>query len=94
MIRRLSEDGLTSPGSPKARARYLYEQKGIPLPRRDGDSIYFTREGRRRLRAQPEAEIQWTDLSTRSDVIESYMEEDSPYHERLQDLAHYLKPTG
>ena len=36
-------------------------------------------------------QIQWTDLSTRSDVIESYMEEDSPYRERLQDLAHYLE---
>jgi len=91
LVRRLSEDGLTSPGSPKARARYLYERKGIPLPRRDPDSSYFTREGRRRLRAQPETEIQWTDLSTRSDVIESYLEEDSPYRERLQDLAHYLE---
>ncbi len=91
MVRRLSEDGLTSPGSPKARARYLYERKGIPLPRRDSDSMYFTREGRRRLREQPETQIQWTDLSTRSDVIESYMEEDSPYRERLQDLAHYLE---
>jgi DNA polymerase I-like protein with 3'-5' exonuclease and polymerase domains len=91
LVRRLSEDGLTSPGSPKARARYLYEQKGIPLPPRDADSSYFTREGRRRLREHPESGIQWTDLSTRSDVIESYMEEDSPYRERLQDLAYYLE---
>jgi DNA polymerase I-like protein with 3'-5' exonuclease and polymerase domains len=91
LVRRLSEDGLTSPGSPKARARYLYERKGIPLPRRDSDASYFTRAGRRRLREQPETEIQWTDLSTRSDVIESYMEEDSPYRERLQDLANYLE---
>ncbi|MBI5957221.1 MAG: hypothetical protein HY866_00705 [Chloroflexi bacterium] len=91
LVRRLGADGLTSPGSPKARARYLYERKGIPRPRRDDDSIYFTREGRRRLREQPETEIQWTDLSTRSDVIESYMEEDGPYRERLQDLAHYLE---
>jgi DNA polymerase I-like protein with 3'-5' exonuclease and polymerase domains len=91
LVRRLGEDGLTAPGSPKARARYLYESKGIPLPRRDADSSYFTRAGRRRLRAQSDGEIQWTDLSTRSDVIESYMEEDSPYRERLEDLARYLE---
>lgn len=91
LVRRLSEDGLTAPGSPKARARYLYERKGIPLPHRDSDSNYFTREGRRRLQDQPETEIRWTDLSTRSDVIESYMEDDSPYRERLQDLANYLE---
>jgi hypothetical protein len=91
LVRRLGDDGLTSPGSPRARARYLYERKGIPLPRHDPDSSYFTRAGRQRLRTQPGTEIQWSDLSTRSDVIESYMEEDSPYRERLQDLANYLE---
>jgi len=91
LVRRLAEDGLTTPGSPKARARYLYETKGIPLPRYAPDSGYFTRAGRRRLAAQPDAEIQWSDLSTRTDVIESYLEEHSPYRERLQDLADYLE---
>ncbi len=91
LVRRLSEDGLTTPGSPKARARYLYERKGIPLPAREADSSFFTREGRKRLREHPDSAMRWTDLSTRSDVIETYMEEDSPYRERLQDLAHYLE---
>lgn len=90
LVRRLADDGLTSPGSPKARARYLYETKGLPLPPRDPDSHYFTRAGRRRLRTQAAAEIQWSDLSTRSEVIESYLEEGSPHREQLQALADFL----
>ncbi len=91
LVRRLSEDGLSAPGSPKERARYLYYTKGIPLPRYStDDGSYFTRAGRRRLRDQPNAEVLLSDLSTRGDVIESYMEENSPYREQLQDLAQYL----
>lgn len=86
---RLQADGLPSPGSSKARAKYLYETKGIPLPKWDPKSWYFTRAGRHRLAANPNAAVELSDLSTRSDVIESYLEEDSPYFEQLKDLAAY-----
>ncbi|HSK89377.1 MAG TPA: DNA polymerase, partial [Anaerolineales bacterium] len=88
---RLRADGLTTPGSPQARARYLYETKGIPLPTWHPKSGYFTRAGRRRLSNQHDAEVQLSDLSTRSDVIESYLEDGSPYSEPLKDLAAYLE---
>src|SRR5579871_5415644 len=87
----LRSDGLYTPGSSQARARYLYETKGIPLPEWDPDSSYFTRAGRRRLSSRPGATVELSDLSTRSDVIESYMEESSPYAERLRDLAAYME---
>ncbi len=88
---RLRADGLLTPGSPRARASYLYETKGIPLPRWDHKSWSFTRAGRRRLRANPGAPIELSDLSTRSDVIESYMEAGSPYAAQLKDLAAYME---
>jgi DNA polymerase I-like protein with 3'-5' exonuclease and polymerase domains len=91
MAQRLRADGLYAPGSTQARARYLYETKGIPLPRWDPDSGYFTRAGRRRLSSQPGTAVTLADLSTRAEVIESYREEGSPYAERLQDLADYLE---
>jgi DNA polymerase I-like protein with 3'-5' exonuclease and polymerase domains len=86
---RLRADGLSSPGSPKERAKYLYQTKGIPLPKWDPKSWYFTRAGRHRLSAQPGAQVELSDLSTRSGVIESYLEEGSPYFEQLKDLAAY-----
>jgi DNA polymerase I len=86
---RLRADGLFSPGSPKERAKYLYQTKGIPLPRWDPRSGYFTRAGRRRLRARPDAQVELADLSTSAWVIESYLEEGSPYLEPLKDLAAY-----
>jgi DNA polymerase I-like protein with 3'-5' exonuclease and polymerase domains len=86
---RLRADGLPSPGSSKARAKYLYETKGIPLPKWDPKSWYFTRAGRHRLSANPYAQVELSDLSTRSGVIESYLEEGSPYFEQLKDLAAY-----
>ncbi|MBI5668187.1 MAG: hypothetical protein HZC41_09290 [Chloroflexi bacterium] len=88
---RLRADGLMTPGSPQARARYLYETKGIPLPAWNPKSGYFTRAGRHRLSSQPGAEVQLSDLSTRSGVIESYLEADSPYREPLKDLAAYME---
>lgn len=86
---RLRADGLPSPGSSKARAKYLYETKGIPLPKWDPRSWYFTRAGRKRLSANPHAPVELSDLSTRADVVASYMEEGSPYFAQLQDLAAY-----
>lgn len=91
LAKRLRADGLHTPGSSQARARYLHETKGIPLPRWEPDSEYFTRAGRRRLAAQPSAAIELSDLSTRSDVIESYREEGSPYAGQLKDLATYME---
>ncbi|MBI5928037.1 MAG: hypothetical protein HY862_01905 [Chloroflexi bacterium] len=88
---RLRDDGLASPGSSKARAHYLYQSKGIPIPAWHPKSPYFTRAGRRRLSANPTASVELTDLSTRSEVIELYLEEDSPYVEQLRDLAAYLE---
>jgi DNA polymerase I-like protein with 3'-5' exonuclease and polymerase domains len=87
----LRKDGLATPGSSQARARYLYETKGIPLPTWHPRSYYFTRAGRRRLSDQPGAKVELSDLSTRSDVIESYLEEGSPYLEQLRDLSAYLE---
>jgi DNA polymerase I-like protein with 3'-5' exonuclease and polymerase domains len=87
---RLSADGLLTPGSAQARARYLYHTKKLPLPIWSPRSPYFTRAGRRRLSAQPGAQVELSDLSTRSDVIETYMEEGSPYLEPLRDLSAYL----
>src|SRR5690606_38347035 len=86
---RLVADGLSSPGSPKARAKYLYETKGIPIPKWHPRSWYFTWAGSKRLTANPNSPVQLDDLSTRSDVIESYMEEGSPYLDQLKDLAAY-----
>ncbi len=89
---RLREDGLYTPGSSKARAEYLYQQKGIPLPRwNESEWIYFTRAGRKRLEASPGSPVELSDLSTRSDVIELYMEEGSPYAERLKDISEYME---
>jgi DNA polymerase I-like protein with 3'-5' exonuclease and polymerase domains len=91
LAKRLGADGLAAPGSSQARARYLYETKHIPMPRYEPDSAYYTRAGRRRLAAQPDDPVLWSDLSTRSDVIESYMEEGSPYRDQLKDLAAYME---
>ncbi len=88
---RLRDDGLLTPGSPQARARYLYETKAIPLPEWNPKSWYFTRAGRKRLTMQPGTPVQLSDLSTRSDIIESYVEEGSPYMEQLKDLAAFLE---
>lgn len=91
LANQLRADGLHTPGSSKARAQYLYEQKGIPLPKFGEDSRhYFTWAGRKRLE-QPGTQVELSDLSTRSDVIESYMEEGSPYIERLKDIASYME---
>jgi len=89
LAKRLQADGLLAPSSPKARTQYLYETKGIPLPEWDPNSWYFTRAGRQRLSSQPGAKVELSDLSTRSYVIESYLEEGSPYYEQLKDLAAY-----
>lgn len=91
LTKRLLDDGLTSPGSPKARAKYLYHTKGIRLPKWHPKSGYFTRAGRRRLSADPTGQVELSDLSTRSGVIESYLKEDSAYFEQLRDLAGYLE---
>ena len=88
---RLQADGLASPGSAKSRAEYLYVTKKLPLPKWHPRSSYFTRAGRQRLTANPYALVELSDLSTRSDVIESYMEDGSPYVELLRDLATYLE---
>lgn len=88
---RLREDGLTSPGSSKARAQYLYHTKGIPLPVWNPKSPYFTRAGRHRLATNPTSPVELSDLSTRSEVIERYLEDGSPYVEQLRDLAAYLE---
>jgi DNA polymerase I-like protein with 3'-5' exonuclease and polymerase domains len=88
---RLRDDGLLTPGSSQARARYLYETKGIPLPAWSPRSYYFTRAGRHRLERSPRAPVTLADLSTRSDVIESYMEEGGPYADRLRDLSAYME---
>ena len=91
LVSRLRADGLATPGSAQARARYLHESKGIPLPDWDPKSIYFTRAGRRRLTAHPNAPVELGDLSTRADVIESYMQEGSPYLDQLHDIAAYME---
>ncbi len=87
---RLQRDGLSNPGSSQARAIYLYRTKQIPMPTWDPDSHYFTRAGRRRLSKLAQPVVTLDDLSTSSDVIESYVEEESPYADRLKDLADYL----
>jgi DNA polymerase I-like protein with 3'-5' exonuclease and polymerase domains len=88
---RLRDDGLLQPGSPLARAKYLHETKGIPLPRWEEGSLYFTWAGRKRLAEAPNSPVQYSDLSTRSQVLESYMQDGSPYAERLKDLAAYME---
>lgn len=88
---RLRADGLLTPGSSQARARYLYETKGIPLPKWNPRSWFFTRAGRHRLTAHPSAQVELSDLSTGSYVIEAYLEEGSPYQSQLRDLAAYLE---
>lgn len=89
--KRLQADGLPNASSPKARVKYLYETKGIPLPKWDPNSWYFTRAGRHRLRKNPGAAVEFDDLSSNAYVIESYMEEGSPYYDQLKDLAAYAE---
>ncbi|MCC7208665.1 MAG: hypothetical protein IT323_15260, partial [Anaerolineae bacterium] len=60
-------------------------------PRPAPDSRFFTRAGRRRLAEQPGAPVRLSDLSTRSDVIQSYMADGSPYLDTLRDLAAYME---
>ncbi|HLY27882.1 MAG TPA: DNA polymerase, partial [Aggregatilineales bacterium] len=91
LAKRLQADSLANPGSSQARAKYLHHTKGIPLPRWENDSPYFTRAGRHRLSANPGAMVELSDLSTRSEVIESYMEEGSPFADSLKDLAAYME---
>jgi len=91
LILRLRADNLHTPGSSQARAKYLYETKGIPLPRWEPNSHFFTRAGRRRLAALPGAAVELSDLSTRSEVIESYVEARGTYANSLKDLAAYLE---
>jgi hypothetical protein len=70
---RLRADGLATPRSAKARVRYLYETKGLPLPEWNPRSRYFTRGGRRRLSANPDSPVEISDLSTSAYVLESYL---------------------
>jgi hypothetical protein len=91
LMQRLSADGLHAPGSSQARARYLHVTKGIPLPRWEPDSPFFTRAGRHRLRAAPGSPVQLADLSTGANVIESYTIEGSSYANVLHDLAEYME---
>jgi DNA polymerase I-like protein with 3'-5' exonuclease and polymerase domains len=86
----LMQDGLLSPGSPKARVKYLYHQKGIPLPQWNPDSPYFTRTGRRRLRKEANPQVRLEDLSTSADVINSYMEANPKFAPQLQALSEFL----
>ncbi|MBK8019968.1 MAG: hypothetical protein IPK19_00760 [Chloroflexi bacterium] len=91
---RLRADGLLTPGSSKARAEYLYQTKGLPLPKFDPKSWHFTRAGRKRLTSQPGMPVQLSDLSTGSHVIESYLEampEDGRFGEPLRALSAYLE---
>lgn len=88
---RLRGDGLATPGSSQARARYLYEQKGIPLPTWEPRSWFFTRAGRKRLSTTPGARVELGDLSTGSHVIEAYLEREDRYADQLRDLAAYLE---
>jgi DNA polymerase-1 len=87
---RLRSDGLLAPGSPKARAKYLYEHKRIPLPKWAPDSPYFTRAGRRRLSHAATPQVTLADLSTSAEVITSYIKTTKGYAELLRDLADYL----
>jgi len=87
---RLAKDGLPNPDSPKARVKYLYQTKGLPLPEWDPDAgMYFTWAGYRRLSRSINPRVTLDDLSTRSLVIDSYVEDDSPYAGELRDLAAY-----
>lgn len=89
---RLAQDGLATPDSPKARVRYLYQTKGIPLPEWDPDAYgYFTRAGYKRLSAAANPRVTLDDLSTRSYIIDAYVQDDSPYAEQLKDLAAYVR---
>jgi DNA polymerase-1 len=89
---RLAKDGLATPDSPKARVRYLYQTKKIPLPEWDPDARgYFTYAGYKRLSRSSTPHVTLDDLSTRSYIIESYVEDGSPYAEQLKDLAAYVR---
>ncbi len=91
LTQRLRADGLQTPGSSRARAHYLHVTKKIPLPRWKPGSRLFTRAGRHRLEAAPNATVQLSDLSTRADVIELYTVEGSSYAAQLHDLAAYME---
>ena len=89
---RLAADGLPNPDSPKARVSYVYQTKGVPIPAWDPDARWaFTRAGYKRLSHATHPHVTLDDLSTRSSVVESYVEEGSPYAEGLHDLAAYVR---
>ncbi|MBN1428101.1 MAG: hypothetical protein JXB07_06925 [Anaerolineae bacterium] len=89
---RLADDGLPNPESPKARVRYIYQTKGIPIPEWDpSERWFFTWAGYKRLSHQRVPHVTLDDLSARSGVIESYVEEGNTYAEGLRDLAAYSR---
>ena len=81
----------STPGSSQARAQYLYEQKGIPLPDPERDRAISRGRGASGSPRNPHSPVELADLSTRSSVIESYMEDGSPYADRLHDLSKYME---
>lgn len=87
VIERLYHDGLRSPRDAKARAKYLYVTKGIPLPRWPEQRRFFTWAGRRRLTDAPNSPVTFSDLSTNSRVINTYLEAENQYSTALRDLA-------
>ncbi|MDX1992618.1 MAG: DNA polymerase [bacterium] len=84
---RLRKDGLKSPRNAKARAQYLYQTKGLPLPEWPGQRRFFTWAGRKRLGATPDSPVTFADLSTNSYVIETYLEAENAHAPALRDLA-------
>ena len=87
MWRRLTEDGLGNPGSPKQRARYIYNTKKIAIPTYEPMSVLFTEAGAKR--AASGAPVTLDDLSTSGDALDTISEASPANKQALKLLSDY-----
>ena len=87
MWKQLAEDGLSNPGSPKQRTRYIYQVKQIPIPTYEPMSVLFTDAGAKR--AASGAPVTLDDLSTSGDALDTISEASPTNKQALKLLSDY-----
>ena len=87
MWKQLADDGLSNPGSPKQRARYIYNTKKIAIPTYEPMSVLFTEAGAKR--AASGAPVTLDDLSTSGDALDTISEASPANKQALKLLSDY-----